>query len=371
MRRALIVLAAIMLAGGNCDAAGTVDISGTVISQPSQSIIIRPGHEFAADSIVHRPLPANAPLHANSAAMVQQLNEQIAVYYGVANVNIGAYSPTIWIVGPDVPTQQIKCAGDRGDPGAVPLLEEQLAAVPIPPGFVESPGGDGEAAIYQPSTGKYWEVWIASKTGATTVNSAGQTVPQWQAWWGGHIPNLAVNRGWFETDPNIGYNFGTTATGLPFLAYTVTVADWRAGVINHPLGIALVDAVAYDYYPPAQRTDGNTTGDLRLLPEGAWLRLPASLDIDAMDMTPMARMLAKAAQKYGMVVWDRAGAVALRAENPTGQYAGNDPYSGPGGIFGVQPGDDIGDEKFWPDSGHLIAGFPWGSLQVLQFGSRK
>ena len=67
----------------------------------------------------------------------------------------------------------------------------------------------------------------------------------------------------------------------------------------------------------------------------------------------MTRMIAKAAQRYGMIVRDQTGhAISLFAENPT-QY-GTDPYSGPGGFFG----------GLYPNP--VLQAFPWDRLQLLR-----
>ena len=102
---------------------------------------------------------------------------------------------------------------------------------------------------------------------------------------------------------------------------------------------------------PAQRTDG--TGPAADLPEGARLRLDPRLDVASLHLTPLARMIAEAAQRYGIVVRDRTHhASAFYAEDvsPTGV----DPYRGQGGVFGGMPPDQV------------LAGFPWDRLQVLR-----
>lgn len=94
-------------------------------------------------------------------------------------------------------------------------------------------------------------------------------------------------------------------------------------------------------------------------------RLPAALNIDGMRMDPYARMLAKAVQRHGMVVWDSAGTVNFRAENPTINYP-RDPYFSPGGIFRCPAGTNPADppQQCW--SYNRLRGFPWSRLQVLK-----
>ena len=65
-------------------------------------------------------------------------------------------------------------------------------------------------------------------------------------------------------------------------------------------------------------------------------------------------MIARAAQKYGMIVVDKGGAVAFKAEDPYlfTQQNGIDPY-GPYAFGGQSPSK-------------LLGVFPWQQLQVVQ-----
>ena len=74
------------------------------------------------------------------------------------------------------------------------------------------------------------------------------------------------------------------------------------------------------------------------------LRLPPDYVVPA-SLSPVGRMIAQAARDYGLVIWDRAGALSLRAEPGVKPYfAGKLPSS-------------------------VLDGFPWGRLEVLTTGS--
>jgi hypothetical protein len=98
----------------------------------------------------------------------------------------------------------------------------------------------------------------------------------------------------------------------------------------------------------ARSTDPNA------IPEGARFRLDPTLNIDALNLPPMTKMIAKAAQTYGMVVRDQTGhAISLFAENYI-QYGTTDPYTSPGGFFGG------------PYPNPVLKAFPWDRLQLLK-----
>ena len=52
---------------------------------------------FSPDSFWYRPIPANAPLHANSANFVEELLRQKRTYYGTVTINMESYSSPVYI----------------------------------------------------------------------------------------------------------------------------------------------------------------------------------------------------------------------------------------------------------------------------------
>lgn len=333
-----------------------------------RSLTIKPGREFSADSYVHKPLTNDAPLDPQSRSYVANLQRQLKKYFGHPDVNIDGGTPAIYIVPIDQPTVRVKyVAWDR--PGeTVQPLQAQWETVPLPDDFQPLTGGDGEAVVYQPSTGKMWEFWRVQKTGAKVLNSAGKSVDEWGANWGGRMDNIATNPGYWVTTPD-GYKFGATASGIPFLAGLITIDEVQRGAIDHIVGFALPETLGERWSYPAQRTDGETYG-ADAIPEGAIFRLPASLNLDAMDMDPFARMIAKAVQKHGMILWDISGVVGFRAENPANKYADGHPFWKEGGILRCPAGADATDPnnqiiyECWAPV--RLRDFPWDKLQALK-----
>ncbi len=76
------------------------------------------------------------------------------------------------------------------------------------------------------------------------------------------------------------------------------------------------DTAAGEFVWPADRTDGNTKGG-DAIPEGTRLRLPASLDLSTLHLSASGLAIASAIQRYGMIVADTAGSVALSAQDPS------------------------------------------------------
>ena len=161
-----------------------------------------------------------------------------------------------------------------------------------------------------------------SSVSPPTANTA-TTPGQWHASWGGRIQHVSLDPGYYRNIPNGagGYSeeagWGVTASSLPVVGGLITLSDLAAGQINHALAIMVPQAAKGIFSFPAQRTDGVSTA-ANAIPEGARFRLPASLNLAAINMPPVTRMIAQAAQTYGLIVNDQTGAsVGFRAEDPT------------------------------------------------------
>lgn len=290
---------------------------------------------FAPTSFWYQKIPGDAPLDPNSQAYVNDFIRQLALYHGTVNINTTGYSSPIYIVGPDVPTVRVTqwdCHHGHFDRG----LSHQWGSVPIPSYAQPADGTDAEMTVYQPSSDKMWEFWRARDDG------------QWQACWGGRMDDVSQSDGiWSE-------HYGTTATGLPFAGGELTVAELRRGAIHHVMGIALVDLEHWrDFSWPANRSDGyNPNHEPNRIREGTRFRLDPSIDLDALPLHPIAKIIGKAAQTYGFVVWDKAGGISLRAENPKAfTLRGEpDPYI-----------------ELWNGTPayRILTGIPWNRLQFL------
>src|SRR5262249_64607 len=177
----------------------------------SASLIIAPGREFAADSYVHTPLPDDAPIHPMSKAWVAKIVNVVTRpgSYGWT-VNTHGGTPPIYIAPETQPTLPLPPTPDPPAPPrrgwtegrlwSLRAMQPFLEAVPIPDDFVPNPGGDqsdggdAEAVIYQPSTGKYWEGLRWFKTGKKVANSVGRSVAEWATRYIGYI-GLGVDPG--------------------------------------------------------------------------------------------------------------------------------------------------------------------------------
>ena len=150
--------------------------------------------------------------------------------------------------------------------------------------------------------------------------------------------------------PGATSHWGGTASSFSLAGGLITLEDFEAGKIEHALAIGIPDVRAQEYSLPARRTDG-TSSDPLSLPEGAHLRLDPDLDLTALDLSPQALMIARAAQRYGIFVRSLGSHVVFFGQDPT--PTGSGPYMGEDGFFeGTEPSQ-------------LLSSFPWGHLQLL------
>jgi hypothetical protein len=278
---------------------------------------------FAPSSVWNAPLPSTAPASAGSTGLVAELGRQVAGYGSW--INTTQYSVPVYTVPRTQPTVNVKLDVTN------PALQQGFSAVPLPANAQPAKGSDGHLTVHQPGTDRLWEFWRLAKYADGS----------WHARWGGAMTGVATNPGYFPSP------YGATATSLPLLGGLIRIDELRAGVIPHALALAIPEPKASVFTWPAQRTDGTSTNPAAI-PEGTRFRLDPGVNVDALPLLPAGKAIARAAQRYGMIVRDRAGAVTLYAEDPT--PTGSNPYPA---LFGVKYADQ------------LLKNFPWSRLQVV------
>jgi hypothetical protein len=228
-------------------------------------------------------------------------------------------------------------------------LQQTFEAVPIPANAAPASGADAHMTIWQPSTDRLWEFFKARRL-----------ADGWHANHGGAMSGVSRSRGYYDTASWPGLSqtwWGATATSLPVMGGTMLLKELRAGVIPHALALNIPWAKTGVYSLPAQRTDGRLTA-ANAIPEGARFRLDPSVDLSKLSLPPLTRMMAVAAQRYGMIVRDQTGwAVSFFAENPA-QYGGPNPYTALGGFYGS------------PNPQAVMSAFPWQYLQLTKMDLR-
>ncbi len=308
--------------------------------EPVEDEPAEPHRFYAGTSYWNTPLPADAPLDPSSEALMGAFRAEIASEFENhlgPSINTTEWSVPLYRVSADQPLEKVTL----NTPNA-PALQDAFERVPIPPNAKPAAGTDATLVIWQPATDKVWEFWRAS-----------HEANGWHADWGGATRNVSEASGYYGPDswPGAKPWWGDSSTSLGVIGGLITLEDLERGVINHALQIAIPNARAGVWAWPAQRTDGNSEDPLSL-PEGAHLRLDPNLDLSKLQMPRLTRMIAKAAQRYGIFVNNRSHGISFYAEDPT--RTGTEPYRGSTGNFeGMSPRE-------------LLSYFPWEHLQLLR-----
>jgi hypothetical protein len=298
-------------------------------------------------SLWNTPLAADAPLDPSSSALSASVASMAATYG--AGFNVMNWSTPIYVVPAGEPTVTMHLNPNPSTGKVNAILQAAFNAVPVPPDAQPATGTDNMMIIYQPSTDTMWE------TGKTKLMSDG-----WHFLYGGRMINFSQNPGYYEQilapdgSPLEEPFWGNSASGLPIADRVVTFRDLANGYIDHALGLILphtwVKAGVRAW--PAARTDGVST-DPNSVPEGARFRLDPALDISSLNLPPLTRMIALAAQRYGLIVCDGAGNVSMDGqvpETPAQNAAWQQALTGSG-------------FEFWSQ---VLKSFPWSHLQLTQ-----
>ena len=274
---------------------------------------------FSADSTWRQPIPDNAEIDPNSAAMVTAIMPRAAMF-----ANLAAFGIPVYTVSSDSPRYSIAC--NAIDWGPCPFFG---LSVPIPVEAAPSPGSDGAMVTVDELNGVIYEFWQARKDG-----------DQWSAQWG------AVNslRG-------PGWGGSATGSGASRLAGVVRVAEIAGGVIPHALALQ-TNNVCTNFRPPALKSDGTSArGDC--IPEGVRLQLDPSLDLGELGLTRGELAVATAMQRYGGFIVDVGGA-------PLSVSFELDISAAPDNVGAVY--EDAGFRWDYDSMEHV----PWGMLRVLK-----
>lgn len=295
---------------------------------------------FAPTSIWNQPVDT-APVDPSSSRLVQALaaeatREQAARIGPWINhepsLRVGRTQPTVRVA--------LDVAAEYGR-----TLQQAFAQVPLPDDARPGVDSDHELSLWQPSTDRLWDFWRLRRTPAGT----------WRAAWGGAMSRVSQNPGWFGRGvwPGAQDDWGATASGFPVEAGMIHPEELKRGHIDHALAVALPAPRSHCRALPAQRTDGTDPGP-DAIPEGARLRLDPKLDVSRLGLPRATEIIARAAQRYGMVVRDKTDhAIAFFASSPAAPRA--DPY--PLLFDGLSPR-------------LLLEGFPWARLQVVNMDLR-
>jgi hypothetical protein len=268
---------------------------------------------FSDDSFWNQPIPDNAETDSLSSYYIGLLKtDPSKKNFGV---NLTRYTIPIFEVNNTAPkykpgyyklTKQDKIVWktDRDFFGHGAAFDAD--SVPIPPEATSSPGDDRHLAIIDWQTNTAWDMWSAVKQNDGT----------WHSNTG--MKYSLTGPGVFKTEDfdiidgeSIHFHGPGRAAGVPIIAGLILLDEVKAGEINHKIAAATHFNAFQEFVFPAAWTDGMLEGGI---PEGAVIQLDTKLDISKFNLLSGEIIIAKALQKYGMVIVDNAGGNVLYGE---------------------------------------------------------
>ncbi len=179
--------------------------------------------------------------------------------------------------------------------------------VPIPAGARADHEKDAHFAVIDWDEGMAWDIWTLKKTSDSSW--ASYTGMKYSID-GDGIFNMEDYNG-IKDDESVHFFGPSRAAGVPAIAGVVMYNEVMSGEIKHKLACATRFNALQEFTYPATWTDGWLKGGI---PEGAIIQLDPALDLSQFNLTDGEIIVAKAAQKYGMVVVDNADGQPIYCE---------------------------------------------------------
>jgi len=281
------LLASLALAAAACGASPGGS-SGSPLAPPSLAL-------FRAPNAWNTPVDAS-PLSASSASVVAALDA--AGGWGNGRMQIDF---SMKVLSADAATPKVRVTPASGyytpdcDTGVLFPLPAG-GAVEGESGYVCTGGGDCHLLVVHGGEGKLYETYQASVSGG--VLQAMCAV----------VWDLAKS---YPADLRGDQCTSTDAAGLPVAALLFTADEVAAGSIDHAIRFILPNArMAQKVFVHPATHAGAPSGAAGLPPYGSRLRLKSSYPLAGLP--PGAQVVARALQKYGMILAD-GGTIALTA----------------------------------------------------------
>jgi hypothetical protein len=210
------------------------------------------------------------------------------------------------------------------------------ASVYIPVGTQPGHNSDHHLTVQDPVHSRQSDLWEASFNGSV-----------WSCQGGTSFAPGAVQ----EPAPG-----NSNAARFPLIEGLITPADIAGGAILHPLVFSMANVGSPTRYPANGQAPGGTGLGL-----GTWLRLDPTVNVDALILPTLEKLMCYALQQYGMFLRDLGSNVAIYALDAVNQGGQATSW----GAVGVTlPITNPAYSPAYPYARQL-GPIPWSRMQVL------
>ncbi len=274
-------------------------------SAAQQDFLKRP---FAADSPWNQPIPANATYRRNDA--------RTSAIRSTAPFGTNSSQWTIWVwhakasdpmVSINVSVRNLTSSGNAnaGD-----------VRIHMPANAHPDPANDSHMTIIDPDGKHAHEFWYVKKSGGSFTAVSYAKVPLDGS--GVNISGYASHNSDYHT-----YGWGATrAYGGSQLGGLIRKGEVTQGPIEHAIAVALPARYLGGRAVWPATSDDQSPDYAGVIPMGTRFAIPPDVNLDGLGLTPAHLRLAKALQKYGLIVVDKSGSPCMYAEGLEAQAEG-------------------------------------------------
>lgn len=248
---------------------------------------------YSADSPWNRPIAPDVQVDPDSAYFIKAIK-------GVLGSRTDKYSFPVYRIDRATPRRSVTISGYwsdvRGAGDTLKVSRDTRVGLPIPAGAEPARGRDAHLVLWDPRSGDEWGLWHVRR------GPGG-----WQAENGYHY-----NTRWSGVPPQ---GFVSRGAGVPYLVGLIFPEELRAGRIEHALALGINYPSPLHVFP-ATKSDGRNM-EPTALPMGSRLQLdPRYTDVDfrRWGLDRSGRVIARALQRYGMILVDGSGHPKLYGE---------------------------------------------------------
>jgi hypothetical protein len=264
----------------------------------------KPKRFFSDESFWNQPLPANPEIDPRSDYWIGLMKIDAKKNIGLG-INATRYTIPVYEVDANTPLKTV-----LPNSTFYHHAKDFPDRVPIPDKAVSDNLSDHHMALIDWANDTGWDMWEA-------INRDGQWYSNTGIRYKLDGPGVfdTAELGMKNNDSVHQYGPGR-ASGVPIIAGLIMFHEAESREIDHKIAGATRFVAFQEFVFPATWTDGECEGGI---PEGAVLQLDPKLDLSKFELTPEERAVARAMQRYGVVLVDYADGNVIYAEGLYGQ----------------------------------------------------
>lgn len=237
------------------------------------------------------PLPANAPRDPRSASIISWLAEDNSPpYLRLSGIGDSEWGSPVFVAQDDTLARPLHCEGPSC-PQSMPE-EIHLPSEARPPDT-----SDATITLYDEHRGYVLGLWRASQEPDGSWTAQGGDIYYLDS------NGLAGTLAGSDEPRNGGHR------GINSMVRVLRYDEVDSGTIDHMLEL-FVNTARMEHVFPMTGHENHGTWDRDAPPEGTRIRIMPSVDINSYDLSPAAKVIATALQRYGAVIGDQTGGPA-------------------------------------------------------------